>query len=82
MDLNRLKGEIIAEFGTQDEFSKAINWHKSKVSRILRGKYIPNIEEAAEIARILGLSTSQYEQIFLREKSPIGDNQAIRGGRL
>ena len=47
MDLQRLKGEIVAVYGTQLEFSKAIGWHKNKVSKMVCGKYKPDTDEVA-----------------------------------
>lgn len=74
MNLNRLKGEIVAVFGTQDSFSKAIGWHRNKVSRLITGKYIPDIDEAAKISSLLNLSSDKYCEIFLSKKSPNGEH--------
>ena len=73
MNLNRLKGEIIAIFGTQDSFSEAIGWHRNKTSRLINGQYVPDINEAADIASLLSLSPEKYYEIFLPKKSPNGD---------
>lgn len=73
MNLNRLKGEIIAVFGTQNAFCTAIGWHKSKVSRLITGKYIPNVDEAAQISLLLSLPSEKYYEIFLPQKSPNGE---------
>lgn len=76
MNLNRLKGEIIAVFGTQDTFSNAIGWHRNKVSRLVNGQYIPDINEAAEISALLNLTNEKYCEIFLPKRSPNGDKLA------
>ena len=47
MDLQRLKGEIVAVYGTQLEFSKAIGWHKNKVSKMVCGKYKPEYRRSS-----------------------------------
>lgn len=78
MNLNRLKGEIIAVYGTQDSFSNAIKWHRNKVSRLINGQYVPNINEAAEISSLLNLSPEKYYEIFLPSKSPNGDKLSAR----
>ena len=64
MDLQRLKGEIVAVYGTQLEFSKAIGWHKNKVSKMVCGKYKPDTDEVAAIVSALHLTEQQYWNIF------------------
>lgn len=78
MNLNRLKGEIIAVFGTQDAFSSAIGWHRNKVSRLVNGQYIPDINEATDISSLLKLSPEKYYEIFLPQLSPNGEVGARR----
>ena len=70
LDLQRLKGEIVAVYGTQLEFSKAIGWHKNKVSKMVCGKYKPDTDEVAAIVSALHLSEQQYWNIFLPNLSP------------
>ena len=41
MNLQKLRGEIVAQYKTQNNFSQAINWHKNKVSSMMTGKYKP-----------------------------------------
>lgn len=76
MNVDRLRGEISAEYRTQVAFSSAIGWHKNKVSKMLSGKYKPNTDEVAEIAEALHLDERRYCDIFLAQKSPNGDNRA------
>lgn len=75
MNTNRLRGEIVAEFKTQTAFAKAIKWHENKVSKMITGKYIPTVDEAAEISELLHLTISTYKEIFLDLKSPNGVNK-------
>lgn len=70
MNLQRLKGEIIAVYGSQLAFSKAVGWHKNKVSKMLCGKYKPNTDEVADIVLALRLTEQQYWNIFLPFLSP------------
>lgn len=65
MNLNRLKGEIVAMYGSQNNFADAMHWHKNKVSKLVTGKYIPNIEEVALISKKLDLSMDTYQSIFM-----------------
>lgn len=76
MDLQRLKGEIVAVYGTQLKFSKAIGWHKNKVSKMICGKYKPDTDEVAAIVSALHLTEQQYWNIFLPNLSPNCDNPA------
>ena len=65
MNLNRLKGEIVAVYGTQNNFANAINWDYRKVSKMVTGKYVPDINEVAEISKALNLSMDTYQTIFI-----------------
>ena len=73
MDLDRLRGEIIAEYRTQTAFASAIGWHKNKVTKMLTGKYKPDTDEVAKIADLLRLDEIKFCDIFLARKSPNGD---------
>lgn len=79
MDVRRLKGEIVREYGTQSAFAKAIGWHENKVSLMMNHKYTPDVEEAAAIANLLHLSEACYIDIFLPRKSPNGDKMPQPG---
>lgn len=65
MNLNRLRGEIIAVFGSQNAFASHINWHKNKVSRLLTGQYKPDTDEVGVITKALDLSADKFLDIFL-----------------
>lgn len=41
---------------------------------MITGKYVPTIDEAAEISELLHLTINKYEEIFLDSKSPNGVN--------
>lgn len=64
MNTKRLKGEIVAVYGTQIAFGAALGWSKNKVTRMVRGQYLPNVAEAAQIKNLLGLDVQQCEAIF------------------
>ena len=78
MNLNRLKGEIVAACGTQAAFAKKINWHKNKVSRLVTGQYKPETDDVDVIVRALDLDADRFLDIFLPIKSPNGDNTSER----
>lgn len=73
MNLARLKGEIVAQYGTQSAFATSLGWSENKLSRMMRGKYKINIDDAEQIAKLLNMDTELYCQIFLPIKSPNGD---------
>jgi len=73
MELNVLRGEIVRAYHTQNAFADAIGWHKNKVSNMMTGKYKPDTDEVAIIAKALGLSEERFCLIFLPQKSPYGD---------
>ena len=75
MDLCRLRGEIVAEYRTQTAFADAIGWHKSKVTKMLTGKYKPDTDEVAEIAGLLHLDVPKFCDIFLPKNSPFGERR-------
>lgn len=79
MNLNRLRGEIVAVFGTQYSFGEAIGWNKNKVSRLLKGQYVPDVNEAAAISTLLNLSSDLYCEIFFTKKSPNGEMLTGKG---
>lgn len=65
MNTSMLKGEIVAKYGSQREFSKVIGWDKNKMSRLMTHKYIPDVAEASMIGNALELSADRMAQIFL-----------------
>lgn len=75
MDVNRLRGEIVAKYRTQNSFADAIGWHKNKVSKLLNGAYKPNTDEVAAIVSALNLDSDGFCAIFLPKASQNGDKK-------
>lgn len=73
MNIDRLRGEIVAKYRTQNAFSEAIGWHKNKVSKLLCGKYKPDTDDVDAISVALDLSKDVFCEIFLPERSPNGE---------
>lgn len=71
--LSMLRGLVYEKFGNQVSFAKEIEWHPNKVSALLSGKYVPDVNEAARVFVTLKMSKQQFEQIFLPKQSPNGD---------
>ena len=70
-----LRAKIYGKFGTQTQFNSFINWDNNKISRILRNKSIPDINDCAQIAKVLSLTKEEYIEIFLPDLSPVGDKK-------
>ena len=74
IDTAELRGVIYKQYGTASAFANVMGWkNRNKVGNILNGKYVPDIDECADMAEKLNLSQSQFCTIFLRQKSPYGD---------
>lgn len=79
IDLKFLREKIYGEYGNQAKFSRAIGWNVNTINRILSGKRIPDVNEAAEIANALHLTIIEYRRIFLPNISPYGDKIYVEG---
>lgn len=73
MQVIKLRSMVYAKFESQAEFARRLKWHVNKVNNMLNGKYVPDVDEAAEISRILNMSDNENLDIFLHKISPIGD---------
>lgn len=74
MNLRRLKGEIVAVYGTQAAFADHVSWHKNKVSRLVTGQYKPDMDDVDVIVSALDLTPDKFLEIFMPTKSLNGDN--------
>lgn len=73
MDTMMLKSAIFRKYRTIAEFLQDIGWSRSKMGRLLGGKYLPDVVEAATISRLLELQTDEYIKIFLHLPSQEGE---------
>lgn len=73
MQVTRLRSMVYAKYESQAEFARQLKWHVNKVNNMLNGKYVPDVDEAAEISRLLGMSDNENLDIFLHKISPSGD---------
>lgn len=64
MNTSYLRGEIFKRYKNQVSFAKALNWGSNKVSRLLLGRYLPNVDEVYLIIKALNLSDEQIKDIF------------------
>lgn len=71
MNVN-LKAEIIKSGKRCFEIANALNWHPSKVSRVINGTYAPSKDEKKCLARITGV---EIENIFKEESKAVAQCQ-------
>lgn len=76
INANLLRSKIFEKYRSQADFSREIGWDANRVSKILNGKYIPNVNDCAEIAKILSLTADGYVAIFMPTLSPYGDKRS------
>lgn len=74
MNVMELKLEIIKKFGTQNRFAEEIGWHKNKISKMMHGKYTPDLDEVIFISEKLCLDEKRFFEIFLGKKLPNGNS--------
>lgn len=79
MNVNKLRGEIVAQYRTQRAFAEQIGWHQNKMSKLMTGKYKPDTDDIAAIMQALQLSEHSFCDIFMPEKSPNGDFKVEKG---
>jgi hypothetical protein len=65
MNIDIMRGAIAEMFKTNGLFAVAMGWHKNKVSAMLNGRYVPDVDEAAMMAHVLRLNEEKFCQIFL-----------------
>lgn len=68
-----LRGEVYAKYGTASALSSRVQWNKNKIGNIIKGAYVPDINECATLADALGLTQERFCEIFLPELSPYGE---------
>lgn len=73
MDRTELRIEILRKYGTQSAFAKEIGWNVNKLSKMMQGKYVPDLDEVVFIAEKLKFDEKRFCQIFLPKKSPNGE---------
>ena len=64
MDTMMLKSAIYRKYRTITDFLKDIGWSSSKMSRLLGGRYLPDVVEATAIGALLDLQTDEFMKIF------------------
>lgn len=71
-----LKSLIYGKYNNQSELSRHLGWSKQRLSRIVTGQKMPDVEELNELSAALDEPVENMIHIFLREKSPNGQHSA------
>ena len=74
--VRELRGLIYENFDSEAQFANAIGWPRQRVNKITTGVKEPDIDELNTLAQALHKSIGDMAQIFLRYKSPNGQQIA------
>lgn len=64
------RGLIYANFDSEAEFARKLNWPRQKVHKISNGVKQPDLQEIDEMSKTLDVPPNELLQIFLDYKSP------------
>lgn len=74
--VQELRIEILKRFPSESAFARKIGWDKQKLNKIVNSRQNPTVEDINEMAVGLGMAASDVYLIFLRHKSPNGQQTA------
>ena len=72
MKNRELRGLIYSQYDSESELAKTLGWPKQKLNKMTNGIKEPNLNDLNELANALNAKTEELFQIFLRHKSPNG----------
>lgn len=67
-----LRGLIYGKYETETQLANELGWPKQRLNLITNGTREPDLEEVAALAEKLDKSVEEMVFIFLRHKSPNG----------
>jgi len=73
VNISKLRGAIFEKYKNLSVLSQELKWYPNKISRILNGQYIPNVDDCSQLSGKLNLDSNTFMQIFLPNLSPNGD---------
>lgn len=76
--IKELRGLIYSKYDSEADMAKKMGWPRQRLSKITNGIKEPDVNELNEIAKPLNLSVGEVAQIFLRHKSPNGQQNNER----
>lgn len=74
--VQELRIEILKKFPSESAFARKIGWDKQKLNKIVNSRQKPTVEDINEMAAGLEMPASEVYLIFLRHKSPNGQQTA------
>jgi len=70
--IKELRGIIYSKYDSEAEMAKVMGWPRQRLSKITNGLKEPDVNELNAIAEPLDIPVGEIAQIFLRTKSPNG----------
>ena len=67
-DYNKLRGRIVEKYGSQIEFSKAMDWSERTLSKKMNGKIPWKQTDICTAIKLLGLSEDDIQEYFFSIK--------------
>ncbi|MBD5555716.1 MAG: DUF739 family protein [Roseburia sp.] len=67
-DYNKLRGRIVEKYGSQIEFSKAMDWSERTLSKKMNGKIPWKQTDICTAIKLLGLSEDDIQEYFFSVK--------------
>ena len=77
--VRELCGLIHGVYDHESDFAEKLGWSRQKLNKITNGITEPNLNDVAEIAEGLGQPLNYIADIFLRYKSPNGQQVKTNG---
>lgn len=74
--IRELCGLIYSKYDTEAELARELGWPRQRLNKITTGAKEPDLHEVAAIASKLDSSLEDIASIFLRSKSPNGQQTA------
>lgn len=74
--VKELRGLIYSKYDSESELAEKIGWSRQRISKITNGVKEPDIDEIAALSKALGKSVGEIAEIFLRYKSPNGQQNS------
>lgn len=70
--VRELCGLIHARYDSESDFARELGWSRQRLNQLTTGNREPNLDDVAKISAALDRPLDEIAQIFLRAKSPNG----------
>ena len=75
-----LNGLIHRKYGNESQMADAMGWAKQRLNKITNGEKAPSLSDIEAMSNALDEPVMTLVEIFLRAKSPIGQQASEAGG--